>query len=437
MFRTRIPSLRSAAWCLLAALATLASLGSAPATSVAPQAITSPAGPNSETPQFARGSDGRVWLSWVEARGEGGHALRVARWEGDHFGPARTVAAGDSFQVGGADPASVQPLGGGVMAAQWRKRSAGEGHAMDVQVGTSASEGAPAQPIMPHADRSAVEHGFASLAPAQGGALLVWLDGRAFAAAGGGHGHESEADADMQLRAVTLAANGAVGPEQVIDGRVCECCGTAMTVTSRGPLLAFRDRAADERRDIALARWENGRWSQPWDLHRDGWIIKGCPVNGPSLDADGASVVAAWFTDARDSARVLAAFSSDAGEKFAEPVQVSSGEPIGRASVARLSDGSAVVAWLVQRDKLTVVQSRRVEPQGRLGPVRELATLPQSRGAGIPRVARDGDRLVFAWTETGTARRVRTASMPVSAFGAETSKVPRSRGAVSRDPRGR
>jgi hypothetical protein len=199
-----------------------------------------------------------------------------------------------------------------------------------------------------------------------------------------------------------------------------------MAATSRGVLVAYRDRDAGERRDIALARWENGRWSAPWPLHRDGWVLRGCPVNGPALDADGATVVAAWFTGADKSERVLAAFSSDAGQTFGEPIEVSASDPAGRVGVALLGDGSAVVSWIESGGHETRLQARRVTREGE-GPARTIAALPGIRGLGFPRVMRDGARVVFAWTEPGEVRRVRTAAVATTAFGGARDRAARRR----------
>ena len=39
-----------------------------------------------------------------------------------------------------------------------------------------------------------------------------------------------------------------------------------------------------------------------------------------------------------------------------------------------------------------------------------------TRGSGMPRVMRDGGRLVFAWTEAAATRRVKTATLPLTAL---------------------
>jgi len=91
---------------------------------------------------------------------------------------------------------------------------------------------------------------------------------------------------------------------------------------------------------------EQGSWSVPRAVHADNWEINGCPVNGPSVSADGRRVAVAWYTGAGDSPRVKAAFSTDAGATFGEPIQVDDGETLGRVDVLLLPDGSALVCWL-------------------------------------------------------------------------------------------
>ena len=44
-------------------------------------------------------------------------------------------------------------------------------------------------------------------------------------------------------------------------------------------------------------------------MHADGWHMEGCPVNGPSIAADGDDVVLGWFTAANDEPRVQLARS--------------------------------------------------------------------------------------------------------------------------------
>jgi hypothetical protein len=75
-----------------------------------------------------------------------------------------------------------------------------------------------------------------------------------------------------------------------------------------------------------------------------------------------------------------------------------------------LPDGSALATWIEFADGRAQFRARRVTRDGARSTPVTLAGLAGSRAGGYPRVARHGDELVFAWTETdrGTLQ-VRTA----------------------------
>jgi hypothetical protein len=174
-------------------------------------------------------------------------------------------------------------------------------------------------------------------------------------------------------------------------------------------VVVYRDRSEKEMRDISLVRFHKGRWTKPRTLYADGWEINGCPVNGPSVSADGRRVAVAWFTAAQETPRVKVIFSIDAGETFGQPIQVDEGAPVGRVDVLMLSDGSALVSWLERTAKGGEVRVRLVKPDGSRGPSTTVAESSVARVSGFPQMARSGDEIVFAWTDPGTPSRVRTA----------------------------
>jgi hypothetical protein len=376
----------------------------------APVMIESPAGPGSGEPFLSAASDG-VWLSWLEAV-DSAFALRVSRLEGESWSPPRTVGHSSSFFVNWADFPSVIELPDGRIAAHWLARSGPGRYAYDVVIAMSADGGATwGSPVSPHADGTQTEHGFATLFPApDGGMGAVWLDGRATVAPT----HENDghtAGGAMTLRHATFSQAGMAGPDVLVDDRVCDCCQTDIAVTSDGPVLVYRDRSEDEVRDISVSRLIGGEWTAPSPVHEDGWVIPGCPVNGPSAAARGRDLAVAWFTAAQDTARVRVAFSSDAGETFAAPVRIDDGDPVGRADVLMLETGQALVTWLERTDGGAEVRVRLVAPDGETGPSRTVASSSAERASGFPRMARAGDRIVFAWTEPGKAALVRVAEM--------------------------
>jgi hypothetical protein len=196
----------------------------------------------------------------------------------------------------------------------------------------------------------------------------------------------------------------------IIDDRICDCCQTSAAITARGPVVVYRDRSPDEIRDISIVRRVDGKWTEPARVHADEWQIEGCPVNGPSVIATGEEVAVAWFTGARDTARVNVAFSHDAGATFSAPVRVDDGNPAGRVDVEFDGSGRALVSWLERVGEAGAeVRVRAIAPDGQRSPAMVVASSAAARTSGFPRMVRSGDEIVFAWTQPGDTSRVRLA----------------------------
>ncbi|HEV2862557.1 MAG TPA: sialidase family protein [Pyrinomonadaceae bacterium] len=363
--------------------------------------LPSPAAAASGQPSLFAGPRGRVYLSWVERLAGKRFALRFSAREGAGWSPARTVAEGENWFVNWADFPSVVALPDGSLAAHWLVRRGAGVYSYDVKVSRSFDGGLTwAEPLTPHRDGTESEHGFVSMFPAPGPLLgAVWLDGREMKQPeGGGHG-EGHAHGSMTLRYAAVARDGRLTSEQLLDARVCECCQTSAATTSEGTLVVYRDRSDKEVRDIYYTRLtRDGRWSEPRAVHADGWRLDGCPVNGPSVAARGRHAAVAWFTMADGSPRVRVAFSKDAGATFGPPVGADDGDPLGRADVLVLEDGSAVVCWLERTKDGAEVRARRLRPDGTRGPSLTVAAPGASRSSGFPQMAPDRGRLLFAWT---------------------------------------
>jgi hypothetical protein len=262
--------------------------------------------------------------------------------------------------------------------------------------------------MTPHGDGTPTEHGFVSMAGTGNAVTAVWLDGRN--TGGGGHeaGHDSAAGA-MTLRAARVSADGRVaGGENELDARVCDCCQTDVSASVDGLLVAYRDRSDDEIRDIAVVRATDTGWSAPSTVHRDGWRIDACPVNGPAIAAHGRTVAVAWFT-APDQPRIRLAFSSDAGASFAAPLEVAAGRVTGRVDLVMLDDARAVVSWLAEGADGAEIRAQPWSRAGAAGAPLVVAASTVDRAAGFPRMALAGNALLFAWTEVAATPTVRTA----------------------------
>lgn len=365
-------------------------------------AIPSPAPPNSAEPNLTTGPDG-VYLSWLERRGDGRHALRFSRWDGTSWSePGRVMERAGLF-VNWADFPSMVALDDGTLAAHWLERSGGAPYEYDVRMSISRDAGVSwSDDVVPHHSSGVpAEYGFVSLVPLGGEIGAVWLDGR-----------ETVRREPMTIRFTTVAADGTPGDDVLLDPSVCDCCQTSMAATADGLIVAYRGRTADEVRDIRVVRRSGGEWGEPRTVHDDGWEIPACPVNGPSIDARGQRVVVAWFTGAPPGDRVLAAVSDDAGASFGEPVRIDDGQGMGRVSVVLLDDDTAIVTWLERTEDVAEIRTRLVT-HGRPGPSSALAATAAARASGFPRVTRWRDTLVFAWTEPGETPVIRTAVAPV------------------------
>ena len=381
------------------------------------QSTQSPTTGDSREPDLTATPDGRVILSWVEKIGEKRYALRAAVLNQDRWSDAQTVSEGENWFVNWADFPSVIALKDGSLAAHWLVRSGAATYAYNVNISQSNDAGKNwRQPLVPHSDNTQTEHGFVSLLPLADGRLgAIWLDGRNMKNTKEDDEHAPAAES-MTLRYAAIDASGNLSDEAQLDERTCECCQTSAAVTSQGPIAVYRDRSPNEVRDIYIVRQVNGSWTTPQAVFSDNWQINGCPVNGPSVAADGARVVVAWFTSAGNTPRVKVAFSQDAGVTFSQPVNVDDGETLGRVDTLLLADGSALVCWLSGTAEGGAIKVRRVQPNGAAGPAAEIAKTDISRSSGFPRIARLGDKVHFAWTEFGKPSRVRTAVADVSAY---------------------
>ena len=347
-------------------------------------------------------------LSWIEKDGED-HVLKLSRFEGDSFAEAGEIARGRDWFANWADTPAVHARADGAWIAHWLEKSAESTYAYDVRVTFSTDEGKSWSPARtPHADGTPTEHGFVSYFPADRQRTgMVWLDGRETGAARDGHDHEGF----MTLRTAMIEADGTIGPDRLIDDSVCDCCQTAGGTPALGPVVAYRNRTSEEIRDIAVVRRTADGWTEPRLVHADGWKIGGCPVNGPSLLADGMQVVVAWFTMAGDEPKVRFAVSNDAGATFGPPVTRSPGTALGRVQLAWINDGFAL-SWMEEdQDGAARLRIAHYSLQGELLDDLALGQLDGGRVSGFPRIATVDNRLLVAWTasEQDKGTRVMTA----------------------------
>ena len=282
--------------------------------------------------------------------------------------------------------------------AEWVEVPSDSSEAENIYVSASNDGAQWTPPVMAHKDRSPVQHALVSMvASGDREASLVWLEAL------------KGEDAPSNLKRTVVSSDGKVLKEESVDPDVCTCCPTSIVKTSRGLLVAYRDHTSKDIRDIAVVRFENGRWTPSKVLNADNWQINACPVNGASAAANGDRAAIAWYTEADDKPRVQLVFSSDAGATFRKPIMVSTGYALGHASAALNDEGGAFVSWMEEGDKSSRVLARFVSASGDAGPVVQVTEgSPQS--VGYPRLLHAGKETWIAWGNSANGK-VQTARL--------------------------
>lgn len=393
-----------------------------------------PAGVAAE-PSVAVDPAGGFVLTWQARLAEGGTALEFARVAGDgaRAGAGR-IAMGTGWFVNWADFPALAVLDNGDWLAHWLQRSGAGRYAYDIRVSRSRDRGHTwSDPILLHDDGTRSEHGFVAWAPLGGDrAHAIWLDGRFTAAArataadgadgaaaGNGHGdhagHHQPADGAMTLRAARIGRDGITEAVQ-LDVSVCDCCQTDAVRTGGQTLVVYRDRSDQEVRDVGLVRHDGRRWRDPEPLFDDGWVVAGCPVNGPAIAADGDRVLAAAYSEAGGRAAVRIRGSDDAGRSWRDPVELVAADSLGRLDVAALPGGRFLVAHQTGSGRQARLRVDVVDRQDRVTASHVLAEADRAHLPGFPRMAASGDAVLLAWTQVDAGKpRLRAVLLRVDA----------------------
>ena len=160
----------------------------------------------------------------------------------------------------------------------------------------------------------------------------------------------------------------------------------------------YRDRTADEIRDIYVSRHDGERWEPGERLYADNWKIPGCPVNGPSIVADDAEVAVAWFSAADDQPVVRLTRSTDGGLTFGEPLVIAKGRLAGYVRLALLPAGHVAVSWVGRNDQgSNTLFVAVIDTDNRVLAKEAIADIAQLRV--FPQLGFQDDRLVLAWTD--------------------------------------
>ena len=362
-----------------------------------------PVGTAAAQPSLSRDTDGALNLSWIERSGSG-HRLKFARYAKARWSETRTIAEGDNWFVNWADFPSTTQLPDGTLWAHNLVKSAKGTYAYDVVLYRSGDGGKTwSTPIRVNDDGTQTEHGFASLWPWSKNELAIaWLDGRN--TGGGSHdahaGHGDASGRMMTLRAAVYDGKGRKTAEWPLDASTCDCCQTDAAVTANGPVIIYRDRNPQEIRDIYVTRYVDGRWQTPKPVAADQWRIPACPVNGPALAANGASLWAAWYTGSGNTPKIRLAYSGNSGGAFLPARTIRTGPAVlGRVDLTA-DAGGAWLLWTEESAEQTLWLKRFGKNTRNDGAPILLARLKgRGHGTGFTRMQQTAQGLYVVWTD--------------------------------------
>lgn len=372
------------------------------------ETLTSPADSVSAEPYLFTNPDGVVYLSWVE-KTKDKSTLKFATLNKGQWSKPAVICSGNNWFVNWADYPVLAVSQNGSMAAHYLEKSENSKYTYDVKMITSSNAGNKWDTArLLNEDGKKAEHGFVSIVPYQENYFVAWLDGRNAGSeeeAGHSGGHEGQ----MTLRGAVVTKNGSKVSEWELDNRVCDCCQTTAAITSKGPVVIYRDRSQDEIRDISIVRYVNGEWTSPKTVFQDNWKIAGCPVNGPRVDAQDNNLALAWFSSPDKKGQVSVIFSADGGASFGNPVRVDEGQGIGRVDVILLDDKTAMVSWM----EGSAIKAAKIHNNGKKEPSITIASTSESRSSGFPQMTKSGNTVFFAWTDD-SAKKVQMGSIDLS-----------------------
>ncbi len=358
------------------------------------------------------GADGVLRMSWVERHAGGEARLLLATFGGDGPGPPREIARGKDWFVNWADFPTTAALADGTLLAVWMRMLGTGTFAYGIQFSLAGDSGTSwSEPAWLHEDLTPSEHGFVSIVPLDNERFMaLWLDGRESTTARefrAAEGAEVEPGA-QQLWSRTIARDGTLGAEMRVDERVCDCCGTSLVRTDTGDIVAaWRDRGEGEVRDIYSARFDGKSWNRGAPVHRDNWVIPGCPVNGPRLAAAPGRLACAWHTGGETMGSFVALGTgagtairrAEKGARFGPPTGLDNGTSVGRVDALYLKGGSLLVTWMEHGEDGVFWRGRLIDRNGRPGPPQTIAPTSSDRATGFLRAAPFGNGALLAWTD--------------------------------------
>jgi len=338
--------------------------------------------------------NGSLSLSWISSKEENRASLNYSQYKKGRWIKPQVIASGSDWFVNWADfPAHA--INQDLIITSHLKKSASGTYTYDVILNLQKLSGEKIREnFLLNTDGVKAEHGFVSImANNEKGFFITWLDGR--------NTIEKKLEGDhkpMTIRFAEITDKGDVIKESELDASTCDCCQTSIAITNDGPIVVYRDRSEEEVRDIYIVKNINGTWEKPNAVHDDGWIINGCPVNGPKVAVNSKNLAVSWFTVSNNHPLVNVSFSKNNGNSFGAPLKVNDHDAIGRVDVAFLNDEEVIVSYMEVDDIGTYLRIKKVSFDGKISEPITISKIDGGRNTGVPQLEIIDSEIFIVWT---------------------------------------
>ena len=338
--------------------------------------------------------DGTLSLSWISSEQDNNASLHFSQLKNGKWIKPQKIADGSDWFVNWADfPAHA--INEDLILTSYLKKSDSGTYTYDVLLNLRKLTGEKIkQDFLLNTDGIKAEHGFVSIIPNNNkGFFITWLDGR--------NTVEKKPDGDhkpMTIRFAEVSNKGDIINESELDAAACDCCQTSIANTNDGPIVVYRDRSDKEVRDVYSVRNINGVWEDPNPVHKDGWIINGCPVNGPKVASNSKNLAIAWFTASNGNPLVNLSFSKNNGASFDKPIKINDVNAIGRVDIAFLNDDEAIVSYMEVDDAGTYLRIKKVSVNGKVSEPITISKIDGGRNTGVPQLEIINNEIFIVWT---------------------------------------
>ena len=338
--------------------------------------------------------NGSLSLSWISSKEENRASLNYSQYKEGRWIKPQVITSGSDWFVNWADfPAHA--INQDLIITSHLKKSASGTYTYDVVLNLQKLSGEKIREnFLLNTDGVKAEHGFVSImANNEKGFFITWLDGR--------NTIEKKLEGDhkpMTIRFAEITDKGDVIKESELDASTCDCCQTSIAITNDGPIVVYRDRSEEEVRDIYIVKNINGTWEKPNAVHDDGWIINGCPVNGPKVAVNSKNLAVSWFTVSNNHPLVNVSFSKNNGNSFGAPLKVNDHDAIGRVDVAFLNDEEVIVSYMEVDDIGTYLRIKKVSFDGKISEPITISKIDGGRNTGVPQLEIIDSEIFIVWT---------------------------------------